>query len=245
MERDGAYRTLITSSSSRDWHIMASFANWALSSETYVTKATPRDWRILTVGRDKQPQVSATALHTTEGGQLTPLDVAKLLKVLLDRLGRVAALLDPPDVQRAVHPREGTDSAHVVAVVGVLLAAKDVEGRVGEGSLVGGKAVEEGAVGTGGGSWVLGKARNEGGRRSDGPIGTAPSSEEEADVGVVAAVGSGVSCVGGDVDSALRLLLAADGIAVSRWGDRGGARGMLKAGMRTRCSYHTCLLQPW
>jgi hypothetical protein len=64
--------------------------------------------------------------------KLTALNLSKLAKVLFDNLGRVARLFDPPDVEGAVLATERADAAHVVAVPGVLLAAKDVERGVGE-----------------------------------------------------------------------------------------------------------------
>lgn len=72
------HRTLRTSSPSRDWCIMASLANWALSSVTYVTNATPRLCKILTVCRARCQRAQCRERERERGKRLTALDLAKL-----------------------------------------------------------------------------------------------------------------------------------------------------------------------
>lgn len=62
-------------------------------------------------------------------------DVAPLLEMSphdLFRLGPRAGLLDAPDVERAVLSGESADAAHVVAIVGKLVARETVLARIGQ-----------------------------------------------------------------------------------------------------------------
>lgn len=63
---------------------------------------------------------------------LTPLDLAELLEMPLDDLCRVLRFRDAPDVKRSVLTGEGSNSAHVVTVVRVLVATEDVHSGVGK-----------------------------------------------------------------------------------------------------------------
>jgi hypothetical protein len=130
-------------------------------------------------------------LKSTEGPTL--LDGSVFLKMALDDVLDLAGRLDLADVQSPVHTVEGPDAAHVVAVVGVLGPAKDVARVVRQ--LVGRprQAVEVLAVAA---------------------LGAAAAGEEEADEGVVAAVGAGVARVLGEVDPGLGFLLCVVGVVL-------------------------------
>lgn len=138
----------------------------------------------------------------------TPLDLPKLAKRLLDILRRLPRLLDPPDIQRPVLPVEASDSTHVVAVPGVLLAAEDVESGVGEDMRRGGEAVEVGAFLTVGigvvsvsgatkkrESKTKGKGEQARKKKRDEPERTATPREEEADVLTAISIRTSVASV--------------------------------------------------
>ena len=62
-------------------------------------------------------------------------DLAPLLEMSSHdffRLGPRAGLLDAPDVERAVLSSECADAAHVVAIVGKLVAREAVLARIGQ-----------------------------------------------------------------------------------------------------------------
>ena len=68
---------------------MASFANCALSSDTYVTNATPRPVRILTKGVAKDEHTSLGQAIQSDSRALTPLYLSKLFEVALDHVCRI------------------------------------------------------------------------------------------------------------------------------------------------------------
>lgn len=153
------------------------------------------------------------------GAKLTPLNLAKLAKVLFDNLGCVPRLLDPTDVQRPVLPAERTDSAHVVAVLRVLLAAKDVERGVGQDVRARRESVQVGAFLAASGRSLCVRALVRQSRTSrsgdlNAPVRAAAASKVQADVLVAAAVCARVAGVLFDVDARLGFLLDAHAVVL-------------------------------
>lgn len=112
---------------------MASLANWAFSSETYVTKATPLPCKTRTrnagIAFLDQVDLNKMVKQTT----LTSFDLTPLLEMRLDQLlGLFINFPESADVKSAVLAGEGAHPAHVVAIVRVFLPSKHVQGSVWE-----------------------------------------------------------------------------------------------------------------